>query len=101
VERRVAQLSSTLRPRSLANAGTTEADLAGRAGLRKASLFHHFASKEALYHAVFDRLIAKMSRLVIPAVQAEGSFVARLDRMYALHEPRLSAGVLVRAFSRA
>ncbi|WXA88957.1 TetR/AcrR family transcriptional regulator [Pendulispora rubella] len=57
------------------------ADLAESVGLRKASLFHHFASKDALYNAVFERLVHNLGGLVIEAAQTEGSFVERLDLM--------------------
>ncbi|WXB19247.1 TetR/AcrR family transcriptional regulator [Pendulispora albinea] len=58
------------------------ADLAESVGLRKASLFHHFASKDALYNAVFERLVTNLGGLIIEASSStEGSFVERLDRM--------------------
>ena len=58
------------------------ADLAENVGLRKASLFHHFASKDALYNAVFERLVSNLGALVIEAASStEGTFVERLDRM--------------------
>jgi len=61
--------------------GASMADLAESVGLRKASLFHHFASKDALYNAVFERLVHNLGGLVIEAAQTEGSFVERLDLM--------------------
>lgn len=44
--------------------GTSMADLAERVGLRKASLFHHFASKEQLRRAVLERLVQRITALV-------------------------------------
>ena len=41
--------------------GTSMADLAERVGLRKASLFHHFASKEQLRRAVLERLVQRVT----------------------------------------
>ena len=61
--------------------GASMADLAESVGLRKASLFHHFASKDALYNAVFERLVQNLGGLVIEAAKTEGSFVERLDLM--------------------
>ena len=40
--------------------GTSMSDLAASVGLRKASLFHHFASKEELKSAVLDRLVREV-----------------------------------------
>lgn len=59
--------------------GASMGDLAERVGLRKASLFHHFPSKEALYAAVLTQLVEKVQRAVMTAVTSEGSFAARLD----------------------
>ena len=57
-------------------------DLAENVGLRKASLFHHFASKDALYNAVFERLVSTLRGLVVDAASStEGSYAERLDRM--------------------
>lgn len=61
--------------------GASMADLAESVGLRKASLFHHFASKDALYTAVFERLVEMLSGVVMAEAATEGSHVARLDRM--------------------
>jgi AcrR family transcriptional regulator len=59
--------------------GASMADLAERVGLRKASLFHHFASKDMLYAAVLDRILAPIMEAVGRAVQTEGSYAERLD----------------------
>ena len=59
--------------------GTSMADLAERVGLRKASLFHHFASKEVLYAAVLERLVAAVGSAILKAAQTPGSFMERLD----------------------
>ena len=59
--------------------GTSMADLAERVGLRKASLFHHFPSKDVLYATVLSQLIESVQRAVLAAAQSEGSFTERLD----------------------
>jgi len=62
--------------------GASMADLAESVGLRKASLFHHFASKDALYNAVFERLVQTLGGLIVDAAMStEGTVVERLDRM--------------------
>jgi AcrR family transcriptional regulator len=47
------------------------ADLAARVGLRKASLFHHFATKEELRQAVIARVITRIKAAVAATVDAE------------------------------
>lgn len=61
--------------------GTSMADVADRVGLRKASLFHHFASKDELYEAALGTLIGSLSGAVFTAASAEGSFLDRLDAL--------------------
>src|SRR5271156_1558165 len=59
--------------------GTSMADLAERVGLRKASLFHHFTSKEVLYAAVLARLVERVGQTIAAGTLAPGSFEERLD----------------------
>lgn len=61
--------------------GTSMGDLAERVGLRKASLFHHFESKEVLYAAVVSQLIEGVQKAIVAATSAEGTFVERLDAL--------------------
>ena len=57
--------------------GTSMGDLAERVGLRKASLFHHFASKEVLYTAALGRLIETVGGAIATAAVTPGSFEER------------------------
>jgi AcrR family transcriptional regulator len=59
--------------------GTSMADLAEKVGLRKASLFHHFASKEVLYAAVLARLVERVGSEIAKVATLPGSFAERLD----------------------
>ena len=61
--------------------GTSMGDLAERVGLRKASLFHHFESKDVLYTTVLSQLLAGVEVAFLDAAAAEGSFVDRLDAL--------------------
>jgi AcrR family transcriptional regulator len=61
--------------------GTSMGDLAERVGVRKASLFYHFPSKEALYEAVMARLVAAVGEQIATALAEDGSFEARLDAL--------------------
>lgn len=60
--------------------GTSMNDVAEAVGVRKASLFYHFETKDALYEAVLDRLIATLATPLGVAYSGEGSFEDRLVR---------------------
>jgi TetR/AcrR family transcriptional regulator len=62
-------------------AATSLSQIAERAGLRKASLYHHFPTKDALYLAVLDEVVQDLRALVEQAGQRQGGFAARLDRL--------------------
>jgi AcrR family transcriptional regulator len=59
--------------------GTSMNDVAGRVGMRKASLFYHFETKDALYEAVLDRIVGDMAGSLSTAYGAHGTFVERLE----------------------
>ncbi len=61
--------------------GLTMEELATRLGLRKASLFHHFPTKEAIYQHVLVTLIASVDAAVSDALQMPGPHLARLDAL--------------------
>ncbi|MCE9575370.1 MAG: TetR family transcriptional regulator [Deltaproteobacteria bacterium] len=65
-------------------AGASLSEIADDAGLRKASLYHHFPTKDALYVAVLDTAVAELRALVLAAGLASGDFAAALDRLGAL-----------------
>jgi len=60
-------------------AGASMEEIARRAGLRKASLFHHFSSKSKLYAETIGAATADLGRLVADAARREGTFLDRLD----------------------
>lgn len=61
--------------------GTRLETIASRTGLRRASLLHHFPSKEALYRATLEAVIADLGGLVRDARLDQGDFLERLDRL--------------------
>lgn len=61
--------------------GASMGDLAERVGLRKASLFHHFPSKDVLYTTVLTQLMDGVKAAIMTAAMAEGSYADRLDAL--------------------
>ncbi len=59
--------------------GTSMNDVAERVGMRKASLFYHFATKDALYEAVLDRLVASLQTALEAIYVSSGTYEDRLD----------------------
>jgi len=83
-------------------AGVGLRELASAAGLGKSSLFHHFASKAALYLAVLDRVLERIETRIGPALAVRGTAGERLDRALdalidALAEHPTVARLLLRA----
>lgn len=76
-------------------------DLAERVGLRKASLFHHFTSKEELREAVLEKLVRDIGAEMAAAAAAETPFAERLDGLadaivQVLARQRYAARVIMR-----
>lgn len=61
--------------------GASMGDLAERVGLRKASLFHHFPSKDVLYATVLGQLLDAVREAIQHALEAQGSFADRMDAL--------------------
>ncbi|HEY8041594.1 MAG TPA: TetR/AcrR family transcriptional regulator [Polyangiaceae bacterium] len=59
--------------------GTSMNDVAERVGMRKASLFYHFATKDALYEAVLDRLVATLRDALEAIYASTGSYAERIQ----------------------
>jgi AcrR family transcriptional regulator len=59
--------------------GTSMNDVAEKVGMRKASLFYHFATKDALYEAVLDRLVASLQAALEEIYASSGTYADRLD----------------------
>lgn len=60
--------------------GTSLQDLAEDGGLTKASLLHHFGSKERLYTEVMGDLVSRMASL-LPPIVTPGGFLGALDAL--------------------
>ena len=81
-------------------------DVAVAAGLSKSTLFHHFATKAALYVEVVGRVVARVAERVEPALASGGSPTERLDRVSdtlvdALADHPTSAPLLLRSLFEA
>jgi AcrR family transcriptional regulator len=59
--------------------GTSMNDVAERVGMRKASLFYHFATKDSLYEAVLDRLVADVQQALEEIYASSGTYADRVD----------------------
>ncbi len=71
--------------------GVSMSEIAELAKIRKASVYHHFESKEALYTAVMDDSVLGLFELIAAANLEEGSFADRLDRLGSLVIDALAA----------
>lgn len=55
--------------------------IAAGVGVTKASLLHHFGSKEELYRLTLTEIADDLGRLVVDAIIEPGTFFERLDRL--------------------
>jgi AcrR family transcriptional regulator len=53
--------------------------IARGADIRRASLLHHFSSKQVLYNAVLDTIVGDMNGFVADARASGGDFITKLD----------------------
>ncbi len=65
--------------------GVSIRDIAGRSGVSKANVFHHFTSKAALYDEVLDDARMIFDRLITHLDDAQAPFAVRLERFATAH----------------
>ena len=66
-------------------AGTSISDLARAAGVSKSNVFHHFASKEALYFRVIRDAVQRFGRTLNEILESDGAFTEQLHFMQRAH----------------
>lgn len=58
-------------------------ELAARLGLKKASLFHHFPTKEAVYEEILEDLVERLALSIREAAESGGTVEERIDALSA------------------
>jgi len=71
-------------------AGTSMAEIATAAGVSKATVFHHFRSKRALYQALVGDALTGFREQLIPLLDAERDLQGSLRDFTAAHAERLT-----------
>ena len=71
-------------------AGTSMAEIAAAAGVSKATVFHHFRSKRALYEALVGDAMAGFREQIVPLLDAGGDLQGSLRDFAAAHVDRLT-----------
>jgi TetR/AcrR family transcriptional regulator len=65
--------------------GVSMRRIAESAGVSKANIYHHFASKEALYFAIMRRSAQELTELIESLAEGKGSFSQRLRVFASAH----------------
>ena len=78
-------------------------DIAARSGIRKSSLFHHFATKDELYRESLAGVLEQIGTRMMRAHEDPGTFLERMDRATLdvqryLGDNPVAARLLVREF---
>lgn len=81
--------------------GASLGQIAADTGIRKASLYYHFSTKDALYAAVLDEIVFNLRDRLREAMEGQDGYVAALDSLGAhivdyLGRNREAANLLVR-----
>lgn len=61
--------------------GTSVGEIADDAGLRKASVFHYFATKDDIYNEVMTQIFTELAEAVGKTVIRPGTYTERLDSL--------------------
>ena len=71
-------------------AGTSMADIATAAGVSKATVFHHYRSKQALYEALVSEAVSGFREQLIPLLDPTRDLTGSLQDFAAAHLDRLT-----------
>jgi TetR/AcrR family transcriptional regulator len=71
-------------------AATSMADVAAAAGVSKATVFHHYRSKRALYDALLGDAVAGFREQLVPLLDVEGDLQGSLREFARAHVERLT-----------
>jgi TetR/AcrR family transcriptional regulator len=71
-------------------AGTSMAEIAAAAGVSKATVFHHYRSKRALYEALVGDAMAGFREQIVPLLDAGADLQGSLREFAAAHVDRLT-----------